>query len=402
MQTADSAIRRRRWDLDATVGFIVSLITLTAIGIAAYHETRALIAAGQWLDHTHEVLEVIGAARNDLSAIRNLKSDPQVNRASPQWRDQSQTVLLRAQQHTALLAYLTRDNANQQARVSILQNTWKAESHTLDSLSHASSAVKPFACATPNPRSEISILRMTLDQMADEENRLLETRAAEAQDHAARVAHSVLLLAIFMGIFLILACRANWKDIRERRRAAAALRDLQSQLQRALDKEKELSRIDSLTGLPNRRAFYETLENERMRALRYRHPLTIAYVDVDNFKRINDTQGHAVGDAVLRDIGQCLRENLRTSDIVARLGGDEFAVLLPETEATAAEHVVRKLHLHLRERMALSRHDVSLSIGIAAFLCPNASIDDLVRDADELMYMVKATGKANVSVAVFG
>jgi diguanylate cyclase (GGDEF)-like protein len=128
-----------------------------------------------------------------------------------------------------------------------------------------------------------------------------------------------------------------------------ALSESESRLTSLLAKEHALARIGPLTTVPNRRAFYEALDKERLRSLRYRRPLTIAYLDLDNFKRINDSLGHAVGDELLVQVAAGLRSNLRASDYVGRLGGDEFGVLLPETDATAAKLVLRKLRLQLLE-----------------------------------------------------
>ncbi|HTC77354.1 MAG TPA: diguanylate cyclase, partial [Terriglobales bacterium] len=126
-------------------------------------------------------------------------------------------------------------------------------------------------------------------------------------------------------------------DITELVRAQQAVRASEEQLAAALAAEKELSRSDPLTGLPNRRAFYEVALAEADRARRYRHPLSLAYLDVDNFKQVNDDYGHDAGDELLVRVAEVLRRNLRNNDIVARLGGDEFAMLLPETPASATD-----------------------------------------------------------------
>lgn len=192
------------------------------------------------------------------------------------------------------------------------------------------------------------------------------------------------------------------RDISEIKDNEAQLELIQQQLESSLQKECELARQDPLTGLANRRAFLETSESEKERSRRYHHCFNIAYIDLDGFKKINDTLGHAIGDQVLMQVAKTLRSNLRSSDIVARLGGDEFAVLLVETDAAAAENVLRKLHELLRAAMRAHNWNVDFSIGLASYLCPPESIDSIIRTADGLMYSVKARGKGNLAVALLG
>ncbi len=123
-------------------------------------------------------------------------------------------------------------------------------------------------------------------------------------------------------------------------------------------------------------------------------------IDLDGFKKINDTLGHAVGDQVLQQVANTLRANLRITDAVARLGGDEFAILLTETSAVSAEKVLRKLHELLRTAMRTKGWNVDFSIGLASYACPPESVDDIMRVADGVMYSVKTKGKGNVAVAL--
>ena len=190
------------------------------------------------------------------------------------------------------------------------------------------------------------------------------------------------------------------RDISEIKEKEAQLELIHQQLEASLQNERELARQDPLTGLANRRAFLETSEEEKERSRRYHHCFNIAYIDLDGFKKINDTLGHAVGDQVLRQVAETLRSNLRSTDAVARLGGDEFALLLVETDAPSAEKVLRKLHDLLRAAMKANGWSVDFSIGLASYLCPPASIDNIIRTADGLMYSVKAKGKGNLAVAL--
>ena len=114
-------------------------------------------------------------------------------------------------------------------------------------------------------------------------------------------------------------------------------------LKRALDREATVSRIDYLTGIANSRYFHETAFKEINRTNRYDRPLTIAYMDLDNLKRINDTFGHAAGDTMLRTVAHILKNSVRAADTVARVGGDEFAVLFPETDYAAGEAATKRI-----------------------------------------------------------
>jgi diguanylate cyclase (GGDEF)-like protein len=171
-------------------------------------------------------------------------------------------------------------------------------------------------------------------------------------------------------------------------------------LRRSLQRERELSRIDFLTGIANKRTFHELMQMEKNRASRYHHPLTIAYLDIDNFKQVNDSLGHLVGDELLVMVGHTLQESLRETDHVARLGGDEFAVLLPETEQAAADTVLRKLHSSLQQLGFSFRCPVSFSIGAVTFIEEPASLEQMMREADRVLYTAKQNGKAQLAHAV--
>jgi len=157
---------------------------------------------------------------------------------------------------------------------------------------------------------------------------------------------------------------------------------------------RALAREDPLTGIPNRRAFFGALDRAVEWSRRQGMSWVLAYLDVDNFKRINDTLGHAAGDVVLQRVARTLREGTRRVDVVARLGGDEFALLLPETDAARAETVINKLLTLLDEAMAITGWEVSFSIGVITFVTPPDSVDTAVAMADACMYRVKARGKA--------
>ncbi|MFI5180243.1 MAG: GGDEF domain-containing protein [Thermoanaerobaculia bacterium] len=174
-----------------------------------------------------------------------------------------------------------------------------------------------------------------------------------------------------------------------------------SALRRHVEEQRLLARTDSLTGVANRRAFYERAELELSRARRFHEPLSVAYVDVDDFKRINDDLGHDAGDELLTNVAGIFQRRVRTTDLVARLGGDEFALLLPSTGSEASLTLLSELFQTLGAEMERQAWPITFSIGAVTFLRPPASVDDVLRHVDELMYRVKEEGKAGVKHAIF-
>lgn len=158
---------------------------------------------------------------------------------------------------------------------------------------------------------------------------------------------------------------------------------------------------DFLTGINNTRRFYAELANEILRSRRYGHTFSIAYLDVDNFKNINDTLGHCIGDKLLVEISRCLVKSLRTTDIVARVGGDEFACLLPESEQAQAKGALLNAKKALRDSMKEHGWDVSFSIGVVTFEMLPEDIKEAIKLADELMYEVKSNRKDDIAYRVW-
>jgi diguanylate cyclase (GGDEF)-like protein len=160
--------------------------------------------------------------------------------------------------------------------------------------------------------------------------------------------------------------------------------------------EANLADTDALTGLSNARAFLEILDAERVRAGRYRRPFTVAYLDLDDFKSVNDTQGHAAGDRLLRDVAEAMRAGVRRTDVVARLGGDEFVALLPETDWTGAAPVLEKIRDAVARTMTQGGWPVGASVGALTFIEAPPSATAALRAADGLVYEAKRAGKNRV------
>lgn len=166
--------------------------------------------------------------------------------------------------------------------------------------------------------------------------------------------------------------------------------------------EREIDRAvhDPLTGLKNRRGLLEDGANEVKRAMRYAHPLAVIYLDLDNFKQLNDSRGHEAGDEALLETGKALLGTLRATDRAARLGGDEFAILLPEISFEAATETGKRLAVTLKQRLAPYR-PVGASIGVAWFPAATRTFADMLKAADDLMYAAKERDKGSVQARRF-
>jgi diguanylate cyclase (GGDEF)-like protein len=158
----------------------------------------------------------------------------------------------------------------------------------------------------------------------------------------------------------------------------------------------EISQVDSLTLLPNRRRILRELQDEVLRAQRYNTPFTISIVDVDHFKKINDTYGHLAGDEVLKNVGEMLSEQIRHPDLAGRYGGEEFIILLPNSNTRAAAEQASRLCKFIREAVIqIPKHvlQITVSIGIAELKPEGDTWEALINRADSAMYEAKSAGR---------
>jgi diguanylate cyclase (GGDEF)-like protein len=161
------------------------------------------------------------------------------------------------------------------------------------------------------------------------------------------------------------------------------------EVRRTQDHLEALAATDSLTGLANRRSFFDRLEDEAARARRSGRPLTLALVDLDGFKEVNDALGHNAGDRVLVEVAALLKDSTRSTDFAARLGGDEFVLLLPDTPEEGALALLEKL----RHQAPSRDRPVTLSFGAATFEVPPLRAVEMLARADRLLYAAKEAGR---------
>ena len=173
-------------------------------------------------------------------------------------------------------------------------------------------------------------------------------------------------------------------------------------MRRLQDEHEQAALTDPVTRTANARGLRARAAGELERARRYGRPLSLLYLDIDDFKAVNDRFGHEAGDRVLVDVGHALHCTVRTVDTVARLGGDEFAVLMPETAAVAAGAAAERSRSELTRLTTPDGQAVRCSIGVATFTQPPGSVTELMQAADLLMYAAKSGGKDRIEKAELG
>jgi len=175
---------------------------------------------------------------------------------------------------------------------------------------------------------------------------------------------------------------------------------------KAVEKIQELTITDDCTGLFNARHLYKTLETEVYRSARFGYEFSVIFIDLDHFKQVNDTKGHLVGSRLLAEVGYLIKAQLRLIDFAFRYGGDEFVVLLPQTGKDQAVVVAKRLQDSLRLGHFCGEQGLDLgvraSMGLATFPHDAQTPHDIIRQADEMMYMVKNTTRDNIGVASRG
>jgi len=172
-------------------------------------------------------------------------------------------------------------------------------------------------------------------------------------------------------------------------------------IRQLLEAESTLSRTDPLTGVMNLRAFTELVEYEIMRLMREGSPFSVAYIDLDNFKLVNDSFGHRQGDELLKAIVGCLNSHLRKTDAVARIGGDEFTIFMPATDQYAVRVVTQKIREELNELSIGNNWVTTISMGVVTCTDGACMLDEIISIADNLMYEVKRAGKNDVQYAEY-
>jgi diguanylate cyclase (GGDEF)-like protein len=168
---------------------------------------------------------------------------------------------------------------------------------------------------------------------------------------------------------------------------------LLGELHSARKRESKLARTDEITGVANRKLFIELANMELKKSRRYGHPFTVSYIDLDNFKNINDYGGYKVGDHVLQTVAQTMKTTVRETDIVARIGGDEFIILLPGLAYEPAQIVISRVRDILLETMDKNHWPVTFSVATITYINAPENVDEMIEKSDYLMFSIKNKGK---------
>jgi len=188
----------------------------------------------------------------------------------------------------------------------------------------------------------------------------------------------------------------------EHQKTKRALEIREIEVKSILIQAHELANIDAMTFIPNRRKIIVELQEEVIRSNRYGTPLSISILDIDHFKKVNDTYGHTTGDETLRSVAARLRELIRQPDVLGRYGGEEFLIVLPNSEAKAAAEQASRLCKDIRNtRIEANNHvlSVTVSVGIAQFRVGQENWEGLLNRADEALYQAKNNGRDRWAVA---
>ncbi|PLX66306.1 MAG: hypothetical protein C0602_11620 [Denitrovibrio sp.] len=210
--------------------------------------------------------------------------------------------------------------------------------------------------------------------------------------------------AILWQLFIL---KKAWRVSKISIEAITLNEKLKDEVTHHLETKKELQRMathDSLTGLPNRRLLNDLMEHELSRSLRYNGCFAVIFIDLDNFKMVNDTYGHNVGDKLLQKVASLLKSQTRESDIIARMGGDEFVIVYSDikediTEARTLSNRLLDVLKHPIELEGGLKVKAGISIGIALYPNNGSNITQLLNAADDAMYRVKSSGKNNIGFA---
>lgn len=248
------------------------------------------------------------------------------------------------------------------------------------------------------PAERATSMRIAHETVRDSGNgvQLTDQDAGYLLTHFPVVDEAARLVAI--GVVAINAAK-TLRDFAELEQALESANRANTRLQGEVDSLDRLASTDRLTHAWNRQRFEEAIEGEIHRAVRFGHPVSIAMVDIDHFKQINDTFGHPVGDRVLAEFADCVREMLRRSDSFTRWGGEEFVILMPNTPLGAARLAAERVRAHLEAHRFADVPVVTASFGVAEF-APMESMADLLTRADDAMYRAKEKGRNCVEVDV--
>ena len=383
------------WRGKALIGCIVALgLLLAGASWFAYTSAHERQSAEAWREHALEVLET--SATIKIAALNALRGERgYLLTDDPAFLAPYEEAAPRLAPLAAELTHLVRDNQEQSRHARILGSELANFTAWLDSVIADKRAGRGELAIAKVKRGEgrrwIEAIVDSLETIEANEAQLIAQRSATAQRRArANEIYQYILTALGLALMVLSAFAVS--AVRRATAAEAALR-------------KELRRramTDELTGLANRREFMASLDRAIAASRRNRRPLALAILDIDHFKRVNDTYGHPAGDAVIRKIAVEALEVMRGQDTVGRLGGEEFGVVLPDCETANAlaacerlRQAVRQTELNMETGAQIF---ITLSTGIAVFDRGDTA-ESMIARADAALYAAKHGGRDQVRLA---
>jgi diguanylate cyclase (GGDEF)-like protein len=375
------------------VGTALALLVLLALVLNTLSSSHWRAEAEARQIHTLEVLLVIGELEAATNAALRGERGYLLTGEDRHLRTYNDAHV-RTVRFERSLGAMTADNADQQVRLSKLRHDLESYYAVLDRavamrMQRGQEEAIAFVRTGAGRHSAQTVLA-TLDAIEREERRLLEAQSRVSHDAAVQNERLSYALA-GLGLIMLVAASAS---------AAAALRALGERAV-AIAELRRIATTDELTGLPNRRRFFEQLAVERARADRQNTQFCLAVLDVDRFKSINDTYGHPVGDEILRSIAEALTDVTRGEDLVARIGGEEFAVLMPNTDIHQAERACERL----RSRVAAQTvtlpdgRSIGATISVGIALHGSEGKESVLQRADAALYVAKREGRDTLRLA---
>jgi len=374
---------------------LIAIATLFALIIVnGFRVTEQRREAERWQRHSLDVLLVTGrlesAANETLRGERGFLITNDRDFLAPYFRGRMQSQLLLRR-----LERLTRDNPGQQALLADLRTKLGAYIATIDGLVRMQAEGRILeavaAVRAREGRTQIRDFLAALRRVDTEERRLLSERSRLSAIADANADRYLYIMAAAALIVVLLMAYAGFGAAIGHRKAIRLTEELQ-----------RMATTDALTGLPNRRRLMEGMALEVARAERSGRPLSLALLDIDRFKSINDTHGHPAGDAVLQAVADELRKVTRAGDLLGRFGGEEFAIVMPETNLKQARWACERLRKAVANRTmhypdgTVGR--VTISSGVA-LLAGEEGCDHLISRADGALYRAKEEGRDLVRLA---
>ncbi|HYC44012.1 MAG TPA: diguanylate cyclase [Burkholderiales bacterium] len=372
------------------VSYVVSAGMIGALALASYEALRDAENSDAWALHTvHAIAELeqmnVAVVEAESAGRAFLLT------GDPTFITRFKALDAATEERIGQFRSLTSDNRAQDELARSLTQIVDRRFAFLESQINARLQGSPVSALIPLARrgiAEMESIRATIEIMRQAEEQLLHDRLQHVLA-SQRTAGAVLVFAAATGIVLLTLSFLYAHSLAKARAAAEAA-------------AVHLAHHDALTGLPNRRLLDDRLTLALARARRHGTSMAVLCLDLDGFKKVNDTHGHAVGDELLKQVAQRLRDTLRAADTVARTGGDEFVVALPDADGAGAAQTAGKIIAAVSKSYELSAGTASIgtSIGISIHPKHGATTEELLKKADDALYAAKTAGKLRFEMAV--